>query len=126
VPARWRWAASRGIIQPPVLMRNRHLFLVDIVAIALAVWAAFAFRFGWLFAQERTEFYLFILIAIPVKLTAFYVFGVYRRYWRFAGFWDLMALVVANPVASGVLTLIMVGARLLEVVDALSRVVLPL
>jgi FlaA1/EpsC-like NDP-sugar epimerase len=107
-------------------MRNRYLLLADVLAISLAAWGAFAFRFGWLFFDVRPEFSLFFIVALPTKLALFYAFGVYRRYWRFAGFWDLMSLVLANTVASAVMTVVMVGARLTETVDALSRAVLPL
>lgn len=107
-------------------MRNRYLFLADILLIALAAWAAFSFRFGWLFYVDRPEFRLFFLAALGCKVGMFFAFGVYRRYWRFAGFWDLMALVLANTVASAAITLVMVGARMVNLIDGVSRVVLPL
>ena len=61
-------------------MRNRYLFIVDVLAIMLAAWSAFAFRFGWLFTESRPEFIPFLLIAVGVKVTTFMAFGLYRRY----------------------------------------------
>lgn len=107
-------------------MRNRYLLAADIAAIALAAWAAFAFWFGWLFFDTRPEFVPFLLIALVTKVSAFFAFGIYRRYWRYAGFWDLMALVLANSAATIVLGLTMVSARLLGLIEGLSRSVLPL
>jgi FlaA1/EpsC-like NDP-sugar epimerase len=109
-----------------VRVRNRYLLLADVLAIMLAAWAAFAFRFGWLFIESRSEFIPFLLIAVGVKVGTFMAFGLYRRYWRYAGFWDLVAIVLANSAASVVLSAIMVGSRLVGWIEGLSRTVAPL
>ena len=107
------------------LARNRYVLFADILAVALAAWCAFALRFGWMFMGTRPEFVLFVSAAIVVKVLVFQGFGLYRRFWRYASFWDLMAVVVANSVASVILGFIIVGARLADVIPALSRSVLP-
>ncbi len=107
-------------------MRNRYLLAADAVAIVLAAWAAFAFRFGWLFSESRPEFVPFVVLAIVVKVTTFIAFGLYQRYWRYAGFWDLIAVVLANSAASIILAAIMVGSRLMEWIPGLSRSLPPL
>lgn len=108
-------------------MRNRYLLAADIVAIILAAWAAFAFKFGWLFLDARPEFVPFLMLAVAIKVTAFFAFGAYRTYWRYGGFWDLMAVVLANTAASVVLGVTMVGIRLLEFIPVgFSRAVPPL
>jgi len=108
------------------IMRNRHLLIADVLGITLAAWAAFGLRFGWLFIESRPEFVPFILAAVVLKLAAFYTFGIYRRYWRYAGFWDLFALVLANSAGSAGLMTLMVAARLMEWIPVLSRAVLAL
>jgi FlaA1/EpsC-like NDP-sugar epimerase len=108
-------------------MRNRYLLAADLVAILFAAWAAFAFKFGWLFTDERPEFVPFLLLAVVIKVTAFFAFGMYRRYWRYGGFWDLMAVVLANSAASLLLGVIMVGIRLMGFTPTgFSRAVPPL
>jgi len=107
-------------------MRNRYLFVADILAVVVAAWASFAFRFGWLFNDTRSEFIPFLLIALFVKLGIFFAFGMYQRYWRYAGFWDLMSIVLANSAASVVLGTLMVGLRLMDWIPGLSRSVPPL
>ena len=107
-------------------MRNRYLLLADILAIMLAAWAAFAFRFGWLFTEARPEFVPFLLTAVVVKVCTFMAFGLYRRYWRYAGFWDLIAIVLANSAASIVLSAVMVGSRLMGWIEGWSRTIPPL
>jgi FlaA1/EpsC-like NDP-sugar epimerase len=108
------------------LLRNRYVMMADVIAVALAAWVAFALRFGWMFMPSRGEFLLFLAIAILIKIPTFYIFGLYRRYWRYAAFWDLMAVVLANSVASLVFAVVMVGLRLSDVIPSLSRSVLPL
>lgn len=107
-------------------MRNRYVLLADLLAILLAAWLAFAFRFGWLFFDARAEFVPFIAIALVVKVAAFFAFGIYRRYWRYAGYWDLMTLVLANTAASVVLSVIMGGSRWFDWIPGFSRSVPPL
>ena len=110
----------------PYLIRNRYILLADILVVAVAAWTAFALRFGWLFMGSRDEFPLFIEIAIVTKIAIFLIFGLYRRVWRYGSFWDLMAVVLANSVASVALAIIMVALRLADVIPGLSRSVLPL
>lgn len=108
-------------------MKNRYLLLADVAVVILAAWAAFAFRFGWFFSEERAEFLPFLAVALVTKIAAFLAFGVYRRYWRYAGFWDLLSLVLANSAGSLALLLVMVGIRVLGLIpDGFSRSVPPL
>ena len=106
-------------------MRNRYLFVADILVIALAVFAAYGIRFGFQFSlQYRTEFIAFVGAALVIKLTTFYSFGLYRRYWRYAGYWDLIAIVLANAAASAVLMLVLYGFLKTGFISMLSRSVL--
>jgi len=107
-------------------MRNRYLFLADALAISVAAGAAFGVRFGWLFLEFRPEFVPFLAATVVVKLSTFYGFGLYRRYWRYAGFWDLISIVLANTAASAALLALMVGSRLMGWIDGWSRSVSPL
>src|SRR4051812_8574986 len=93
------------------LVRNRYVLVADAAVIAIAAWCAFALRFGWLFMQGRTEFPLFLGAAVVAKLSIFYSLGLYKRYWRYASFWDLMAVVVANTIGALLLDAGMVALR---------------
>ena len=110
-----------------VTMRNRYVLLADVLAIMLAAWAAFAFTFGWLFSENRPEFLPFLALAVVIKIGLFFAFGMYRRYWRYAGFWDLITIVLVNSAASILLSGVMVGSRLLDIIPTgFSRAVPPL
>jgi FlaA1/EpsC-like NDP-sugar epimerase len=107
-------------------MRNRYVFTADILIVTLAVWAAYGIRFGFDFIVFRTEFVSFLIAAVVIKLAAYYAFGLYRRYWRYAGYWDLVAIVLANSAASAVLMMVMYGLLMTEFITGLSRSVLAL
>ena len=114
------------MVLKPYLIRNRYVLLADIVVVALGAWTAFALRFGWLFMGSRDEFLIFIAVAVVVKVSTFLSFGLYQRVWRYASFWDLMAVVLANSVASLAIAVIMVALRLADLIPGLSRSVLPI
>lgn len=108
-------------------MRNRYLLLADLVAVLIAAWAAFAFRFGWDLRDERAEVFVpFVVLALLIKSAAFLGFGMYRRYWRYAGFWDLLSVVLANSAASILLAGVMVFGGVLGWHQGLSRSIPPL
>src|SRR5688572_27071763 len=77
-------------------MRNRYLLLADACLIPIVAFAAFALRFEWRFYLERPEFVSFTVAALVIKLTVFFSFGMYRRYWRYASVQDLLAVLLAS------------------------------
>jgi FlaA1/EpsC-like NDP-sugar epimerase len=107
-------------------VRNRFLLGADIVAVAVAAWGAFTFRFGFLFIPERPEFAQFVIAAVLIKVLVFYLTGVYQRYWNYATIWDLLSVVVANFAAAIAFTAFIVVFRMLGQIDSLSRSVLPM
>ena len=105
-------------------MRNRYVFLTDLVAIASAAFGAFVLRFDWLFFQHRPEFPVFVAAALVIKPAIFYGFGLYRRYWRYASVRDLNAVVFAGG-ASAVAMSLFVGLGLpFGLIQEFSRAVL--
>src|SRR6187431_1213622 len=98
-------------------MRNRYVFIADVLITALAVCAAYGMRFGFNFIQYRKECVPFLIAAVVIKLTAFYAFGLYRRYWRYAGYWDLVAIVLANSAGSAVLMIVMYSILMMGFID---------
>jgi FlaA1/EpsC-like NDP-sugar epimerase len=83
-------------------MRNRHLFLLDAGALALAPIIAFVVRFediAWL-GQNLRMVVAYILLAVPVRLFVFYNLGMYRRLWRHASVGELRQILVAGGIAA--------------------------
>src|SRR5258708_7703089 len=81
-------------------MRNRYILLADLCLIPIAAFAAFALRFDWMFYTVRHDFPQSVLAAVLIKPIAFYPFGMYRRYWRYASVQDLIALLLAASTAT--------------------------
>lgn len=125
-PSRARLPAISSMALEGQILRNRYVLIADVLAIALAAWIAFALRFDWLFMRTRDEFPPFLGAAIATKVAVFLAFGLYYRFWRYASFWDLMAVVMANTVGSLVLGVAMVLLLLADLVPMLPRSVLPL
>ena len=67
-------------------LRNRHLFIIDSLTLAIIPALAltlFIGGFGWWPERSRALF-SYTLIAYIVKMSIFYMFGLYNRYWRYA------------------------------------------
>ena len=79
-------------------MRNRYVLAADMVAIVLCLVGAFVLRLDWFFQRqpEYTAAFNFALVAsVLVKPIVYYAFGLYRRYWRYAGLPDLLVIFLA-------------------------------
>lgn len=86
--------------------RNRYVLLADLVGFACATAGAFALRFDLSFAAHRQEFLPFLTAALIVKPTTFFLFGMYRRVWRYTSASDLVGIVLATSAASAVLAVV--------------------
>ena len=69
-------------------MRIRYLLLADLLVIALATLGAFVLRFDWWFFRDRPEMLPYLVAALLIKPAIFYAFGLYRRFWQYAGALD--------------------------------------
>ena len=95
-------------------LRGRHFILIDTVLISLAYFVAFVIRFDLINYREFYErFSLITLGVVALRLPIFYYFGLYRRLWRYASVRELVAIVIAVSVGSGLGLLIIVAMGLL-------------
>lgn len=95
-------------------MRNRYVLVLDLVGMLLSVLGAFVLRLDWLVPLSPTHpfadaFRLTLLCAPLVKLPLYYVFGLYRRYWRHVGLQDMLPVIVAVSAASVTLAALVVA-----------------
>ncbi len=108
-------------------MRNRYVLLADLGAIVVAVLGAFVLRLDWFFTRtpEYTQSFLFCVGAtLLIKPPTFYMFGLYARYWRYAGVRDLLLIVLAQSAASALLAVAVSGALQLDVIPFFPRSIL--
>lgn len=104
--------------------RNRYILLADLLLVVASAFGAYALRFDWLFADYRTEFPFFLACVLLVKAPVFWALGMYRRYWRYASMWDLIAIVLASSASTVVTGGVMFGLRMTDAIPGFPRTVL--
>ena len=81
----------------PDPVRNRYILAADVLLIAFCAFASFALRFDFVgLSDYYAPFRWYLVAALVVKPTVFHLFGLYRRYWKYASVWDLV-LVAIDP-----------------------------
>ncbi len=82
-------------------LRNRHLFLLDLLLLPVAAYFAFVLRLETFdLAKYWPAFFVFAATAVLTVPLVFRFSGVYSRYWRFASIEELLLLAGAVTVAS--------------------------
>jgi len=94
-------------MKQPFQIRNRFLLLADLLLIVTSVLASFALRLdiGPAFIDYLPRAWFMVAIALVVKPTVYYLFGLYRRYWVYASVRELSLIFVATATASVVVAL---------------------
>lgn len=104
-------------------LRNRYLLLIDLVLLLAALVLSYVLRFdyfnAWDYVVRWWPFVPFLLVLYPVS---FWLFGLYRRMWQYAGSRELLAVVLASSAASIALAAITYGVlRPLGIISGFSR-----
>jgi len=95
----------------PVQIRGRHLLLIDLFSVTLAAVAAFVIRYEALvyigpYISRNAAFFATVLIIRPL---IYYLFGLYRYWWRYASVRELITIVEAVTAGSLVVAALMFG-----------------
>lgn len=88
-------------------LRNRHLFVLDILALSLIPALALTIRLEKLdwWPQTSHALFFFTIVALSVKLPVFYGLRVYDRYWRYANVNDLILVLIAVGLSTTILVI---------------------
>jgi FlaA1/EpsC-like NDP-sugar epimerase len=108
-------------------IRNRFILVADIVAILLSVLGAFVLRLDWFFTRSPEyigSFQLSLIAALVIKPPVFFFFGLYQRYWKYAGVRDLLLVILAESAASALLALVVSVALQFEIIPFFPRSIL--
>ncbi len=99
-------------MKPASPIRNRFLLAGDLVLIVTSVLASFALRLdlGPAFVYFMPQAWLMVAVALVVKPTIYYFFGLYRRYWVYASVRELRLIAVATAAAQVVVALLLMLA----------------
>lgn len=96
-------------------MRNRYLFLLDIVLLAVTPTLALVMRVdsaAWVAAYVPALVH-FTLLALAVKVAICFFFGLYRRYWRYASVDELVSILLAVGSATLIIAGVFFGAGIM-------------
>jgi FlaA1/EpsC-like NDP-sugar epimerase len=110
-----------------MLLRNFNIrrfiaMIHDLAAVIAAWWLAYLFRFNFdIPADHMTSMQQTLLWVIPIQITAFLVFGLYRGIWRYASLPDLRRILLAVLGGTAVVSLILF---LLQILVGVPRSIL--
>jgi FlaA1/EpsC-like NDP-sugar epimerase len=106
-----------------LLIRNRAVFLGDLLLIAVIAPASFVLRlnFGARLADFKPQILTMILLAWCIKPVVYYLFGLYRRVWIYASIAELKLIVFAVSFASAVMFGVISIIQVLQVFPEFSR-----
>jgi FlaA1/EpsC-like NDP-sugar epimerase len=98
------------------LTRNFDFLLTDILLIPLAAGFAFWLRLDWTGVRVYASTLLvFAIAATLLKPLVFWLFGLYRRLWRYAGANDLLHIALATLIGTALVTLLTYVLRSFDV-----------
>ncbi len=94
-------------------LRNRHLFLLDLILLPLAVYCSFVLRLDAPSLEPyRIGMMLYAAAAVAITTFTFKQTGIYSRWWRYASVDELVLLVSVVGIATLVASVICFGARI--------------
>jgi FlaA1/EpsC-like NDP-sugar epimerase len=94
----------------PVVIRNRFFVIGDLFLTTISAIVAFAIRLdGPLFWIYLNACLIFVLMCLAIKPPMFYLFGLYRRYWRYASVNEMLTIVGAITASSLVVAALVLG-----------------
>jgi FlaA1/EpsC-like NDP-sugar epimerase len=104
-------------------MRNRHVFLLDLILIVVSVWGSFALAVGWseVLPTYGSPLLTMLLLSLVVKPLVYHLFGLYRRIWTYASVDELKLIAQAVTAASLIIAPVMLVAFYLGWLTALPR-----
>jgi FlaA1/EpsC-like NDP-sugar epimerase len=107
-------------MKPTQPIRNRFLLAGDLLLIVTSVLASFALRLdlGPTFVYFMPQAWLMVGLALLVKPTVYYFFGLYRRYWAYASVRELRLIAVATVAAEVVVALMLMLAIVTSLLPA--------
>ena len=91
---------AKGLQKLPMI-RNRYFLALDLVLVPIAAIISFLLRLdpsGWQLYAYTTLVYA--ALALTIKPGVYFLFGLYRRYWRYAGSRELVIIMFATLVAT--------------------------
>lgn len=104
-------------------LRNRHVFLLDLILIAVSVWGSFALAVGWseVLPTYGSPLLSMLALSLVVKPFIYHLLGLYRRIWTYASVDELKLIAQAVTAATLIVAPVMLAAFYLGWLTALPR-----
>ncbi len=106
-------------------IQSGYLILIDFFITIIAVMGAYALRLDDKLPAYLKAAYWTIPIALSIKLSVYYFFGLYRRLWAYASVKELVLISTAVSAAAGVFSIVMLVLRYTNVLN-FPRLMLPI
>jgi FlaA1/EpsC-like NDP-sugar epimerase len=106
-----------------MVIRNRYLLLVDVFLIAAAAILSFTVRLDTIrFQRYYSACLVFIILALLIKPFIFFLFGLYRRLWRYASVDEALSITWAVSLSSATISALIFGVCLpLGIIESFPR-----
>lgn len=92
------------------MVRNRYLFLVDLLFFAISPFLSFALRLDTFYLGPHFPACLLLAaLAVCIKPAVFYFRGLYRQLWRYAGVRETLSFIGAATLSSLIIAVIILG-----------------
>jgi FlaA1/EpsC-like NDP-sugar epimerase len=124
---------SMTVLRPDIIVYRRPLIVAtQLLLVTLSLALSFVLRFDVMGVRAELDTFVTVLPAfLGVKLVAFYLFGLFRGWWKYVGVSDLLDIIKASAVCVPVLYLVVnfgLGirdfSRSIYILDAMSSVIL--
>jgi len=97
--------------------RSYLIVIYDVVMIVASLILAFSLRYDFRIpAASLTGLGVYLLWALPVKLSVFYLFGLYRGMYRYTSIWDLVNVGKATVIAALIINSVFLIVPLFRVI----------
>jgi len=113
VPAVWLLVMDNNVMALILKLRNRHFFLLDVLALLTIPALALSLRLDKLnwWPQHSLALIFFTVVSLLVNVTVFYYAGIYRRYWRYANISDINLVLLAVGLTTTILLVLFNAGR---------------
>lgn len=94
------------------LYRSLVFYCADIISLNIGLFLAYYIRFDFNLGSISKDFLPYIgwiaIVATLVKVVVFTLFKLYHSLWRYAGFYEVIQVVIASAIANGLLSLVLI------------------
>jgi FlaA1/EpsC-like NDP-sugar epimerase len=103
----WSQKLNNSLLTTLLKLRNRHLFVCDVIVFLITPFLALLFRLDsrQAITSYISELAVVTILFLLVKLSIFWICGFYRRYWRYASIEELLFISILMTTAVAIQTL---------------------